>query len=143
MSPQYQEIFLTQGSNPSLLSPALASGFFTTSVTLDPFKSKPYYSVSLTVANSIRVFSSGLFLCFKTLIFFFHLSDPTYGFSVHQVFKYAQTLIVGKLKCILTGLLKFTIVVCIFMFPVWDYHFTIATRFFQYLVCMEMKDPRG
>ena len=70
MSPQYQEIFPTQGSNPSLLSPALASGFFTNSITLDPFKSKPYYSVSLTVANSIRVFSSGLFLCLKTLIFF-------------------------------------------------------------------------
>ena len=70
MSPRYQGIFPTQGSNPSLSSPALAGGFFTTSVTLDPFKSKPYYSISLTVANSIHVFSSGLFLCFKTLIFF-------------------------------------------------------------------------
>ena len=33
-----QGVFLTQGLNPSLLSPALAGGFFTTSTTLEaPF----------------------------------------------------------------------------------------------------------
>ena len=83
------------------------------------------------------------FVCFKTLIFFYIFLTPHVDSQSIKCFEYAQTLIVGKLKFILTGLLKFTIVVCIFMFPVWDYHFTIVTRFFQYLVCMEKKDPRG
>lgn len=74
---------------------------------MNPFKSEPYYSISLALANSIHVFGFGSFVClFQDPDFPFHLSGPTWGFSVHQVFEYAQTLFVGKFKFILTGLYK-------------------------------------
>lgn len=102
---------------------------------------------SFTYSSKLVPVCFGLFVCFKTPIFFSILWPHMRVFSPSRDFEYAQILI--NSRSFSQDFIKFQVEVSIFMSLGYDQHSTINTRFFQYLLkiqnlmCLEKRDSRG